>query len=84
MHVGICSVHMGCMLHACNSCEACLWHASGICAMAYKMPSLEGAKCPRVSAFYMPQRPSAHVLTSIVPATLIIRPLAHVLITKNA
>ena len=28
--------------------------------MAYKMPSPEGAKHPRVSAFYMPYSPSAY------------------------
>ena len=41
--------------------------------MAYKMPSPEGTKHPRVSAFYMPQYPSVHVLTSIAPVALIIR-----------
>ena len=33
--------------------------------MTYKIPSLEGAKCPRASVFYMTYCPSVHVLTSI-------------------
>ena len=33
--------------------------------MAYTIPSPEGAKCLRTSAFYMPYSPSAYVLTII-------------------